>query len=688
MSETPAHDFHDLAAARDEIARLRAEKARHERWFKTLDAQVRVLDRERQKFVALVNQSDTFVCVVDPQKTIQWMNQAMQLQMESNRPGFAPQKELCEAFEILNLELVLENGAQCPIERSFATGQVVHAELRFVRVGDHRDFYLTGVPILGPLGTPAEVMVLIQDLTDLAVLRRSESRYRLLFERSPDALVMVDPQTERILLANPVASRLTGWTLEELTRLSLEELHVAEGWPQVREELHAFGSGAEAKSLECQIVSKLGERVSVLFSLARFDFEGREVALVDYQDISERLRLEGELRQSHKMEAIGRLAGGVAHDFNNLLTVVMGHTEQLSKQYAHDRAMCNSLDVIQKAAVRGSLLTRQLLAFGRKEVVQAIEHDVNDILLELGDLLRRLIGEDIVLETHLAPEDAFVKIDRGQLEQVIMNLATNARDAMPQGGLLQLKLSVETNEPAFGTAIGTAAPDTLLAEERVVRITVRDTGFGMDRATLAHVFEPFFTTKERGKGTGLGLSTAYAIVKEYGGTIDVESSPGKGTTFTIEFPWKTAPPQVSAKLVEETPAASAPTLDAAAVQETILLVEDEHELRKLAAMALELASYSVIEASCGEEALEICSNPECEIDLLLTDVIMPGMGGGELVKRATRVRPGLRILYMSGYTDDSIVRHGVSGSEAAFLQKPFTLDALSKKVREVLDPGK
>ncbi len=647
-----------IASARFELAQLRADKARHERWFKTLDAQLRVLDRERQKFVAVVNQSDTFVCVVDPSLSIVWANNALTTRLESafgiGRDGVG----LRESFDALGLEAADSSGLQHTLERAFHERAVVHAELRRGGEGERRSFYLTGLPILGPQGTPDEVLVLVQDLSDLEVLRKSEARYRLLFERSPDAMVMVDPRTMKIVLANPVASRLTDWSTGELLGLTLDRLHDPEDWANARADFERAVAQDGATVAECVLLSRSGQRILATMSSTRFDLDGRLVVLVDYQDNTERKRLETQLRHSHKMEAIGRLAGGVAHDFNNLLTVILGQSERLARHLDGDERLRGLAESVQQAAFRGALLTRQLLAFGRKEVLQALVLDLNEVVGELQTLLARLIGEDIELATALAPHPCWVRIDRGQLEQVIMNLVVNARDAMPRGGRCRIEVS---------------------CEDRAVVLRVEDEGCGMDAETMAHLFEPFFTTKERGKGTGLGLSTSYAIVQEYQGRIEVTSAIGKGTTFTITFPMALDPGR-------PVKSESAARIVSSNGNETILLVEDEAELRKMAAQALELASYSVIEAACGEEALEICRDTERAIDLLLTDVIMPGMGGGELVQRATQVRPGLRVLYMSGYTDDSVVRHGVSGAEAAFLQKPFTLDALSRKVREVLDP--
>jgi PAS domain S-box-containing protein len=386
-------------------------------------------------------------------------------------------------------------------------------------------------------------------------------------------------------------------------------------------------------------------------------------------DVTERRLLEDQLRQSQKMDAIGRLAGGVAHDFNNLLTIIGGYGRMVLDQLApHDRAR-GSLELILDAADRAAVLTSQLLAFSRRQVVQPKLLDINHVVSNLEKMLRRVIGEHIVLSTVLDPDVARVKADPGQIEQVLMNLAINARDAMPGGG----RLAIETASVAFRkTGDASAAPT------RHVRLSVADTGEGMDAHTRARVFEPFFTTKGRGKGTGLGLSMVYGIVKQHGGEIVVESEPGAGARFHIYLP-----------AVEEQPNAPAPDgplQEASQGTETILLVEDEAGVRHLARDILRAAGYRVLEAADGQEAWRIAEG-EALIHLLLTDLIMPRMGGRELAERLLE-RRSLSIIFMSGYTDDVIAYQGELGPDAAFVQKPFAPDALAHKVREVLDAAR
>jgi CheY-like chemotaxis protein len=373
------------------------------------------------------------------------------------------------------------------------------------------------------------------------------------------------------------------------------------------------------------------------------------------------------------MEAVGQLAGGVAHDFNNLLTIIKVHAELLLDGVGPENPMHEDLQEIQKAGARAASLTRQLLAFSRKQLLQPRVLDLNAILAGLEPMLRRLISEDIRLVTRPAPELGRVSADAGQIEQVLVNLAVNARDAMPDGGTVTIETSDVELDAEFGRRRGANVPPG-----RYVRLAVSDTGVGMDESTRSRIFEPFFTTKEVGKGTGLGLSTVYGIVKQSNGFIWVSSRPGEGTTFEVHLP------RVGEPAPEE---GSAPTIPAAAGSETVLLVEDEESVRSLARRILERQGYTVLEARHGQEALRAAAEHAGTIDLAMTDVVMPEMSGSELAHRLEAMRPGVRVLYMSGYTDDEIIRRGVLGPGMAFLEKPFTANSLAKKVREVLDGG-
>ncbi|HEX3204127.1 MAG TPA: ATP-binding protein, partial [Nitrospiraceae bacterium] len=386
----------------------------------------------------------------------------------------------------------------------------------------------------------------------------------------------------------------------------------------------------------------------------------------------ERKQLEEQLRQAQKMEAIGRLAGGIAHDFNNLLTVIGGYSEVGISRLSADDPLRADLEEIKQAGDRAAALTSQLLSFSRRQVVQPKVLDLCMVLMNLEKMLHRLIGEDVNLVVSLGPSLGRIRIDPGQIEQVILNLVVNARDAMPKGG----RLTLETENVELTTAI--AAREVTLLPGSYVTLAVSDTGSGMDDYTQSHMFEPFFTTKEHGKGTGLGLSTVYGIVKQSGADIIVESQPGRGTTVTVYFP-RVSESDARISEVNRLP------LAAIGGHETLLLVEDEPAIRSLAGDILRQHGYKVLEARHGLEALLAGSQYLGPIQLLITDVIMPQMSGNEVAERMTRERPDLKVLYISGYTDDAIIHRGIIQEGTAFLQKPFSPDALVRKVREVLD---
>jgi signal transduction histidine kinase/CheY-like chemotaxis protein len=422
------------------------------------------------------------------------------------------------------------------------------------------------------------------------------------------------------------------------------------------------------------------------------DAEGRPTTLrgltVDLTELkrSERAlhQSEEQLRQAQKMDAVGKLAGGIAHDFNNLLMVIRGDSDLMLRRLAPGHALRRNAEGIRDAADQAATLTRQLLAFSRKQVMAPRLVDLNGIVASIHAMLQRLLGETINLVTVTAPDLGGIKADPGQMEQMILNLCVNARDAMPDGGRLTVRTANVDLDEAAAARLSDARPGPY------VRLEVSDTGVGMDAETRSHLFEPFFTTKEQGKGTGLGLSTVYGTVKQSGGHIAVESEPGRGSTFTVYLPRVAAPVAPVERAAAETPVArsGAPATEAVLTPgrgETILLVEDAQRVRAVVREILEMSGYTVLEARHGVEALEVSNRHAGTIHLLLTDVVMPQMSGRELSQRLATLRPGLKVLYMSGYTDDAIVRHGVLAAGIAFLSKPFTPDALALKVREVLD---
>jgi signal transduction histidine kinase/ActR/RegA family two-component response regulator len=375
-------------------------------------------------------------------------------------------------------------------------------------------------------------------------------------------------------------------------------------------------------------------------------------------------------QQVSRMEAIGQLAGGIAHDFNNLLTVILGHSEFLLKREEPAKSRRLRIEEIRKAAERGAWLTNQLLAYSRNQILEPTVLQLNSVLEDMDNILRRVLGEDVALDLLLDLNLGWVKVDRGQLQQIILNLAGNARDAMPQGG----RLGIETRN--VSVTRGAAKPQAYIAPGEYVTVIARDSGHGMDEETRARIFEPFFTTKEKGKGTGLGLATVYGIVKQSGGYIWAESEPGRGSAFYTLLPRVTEP--ANAEILQE-------VFDFRSGGETILLVEDDPALRKMAAEVLRGTGYKVLTAPCGADAMQIAAEHPGPLDVLLTDVVMPGMTGRELADQIVARYPRTRILYMSGYTDDAVGNHGLHGQTLRVLQKPFTHDALVRRVREALE---
>lgn len=495
-------------------------------------------------------------------------------------------------------------------------------------------------------------------------LRASEQLFRAVFDGALEAMLIADDEG-RYLDANPAACAIFGLSKDELTGRSIIEFmetdfDFAGAWGSFLDQGWQTG--------EFRLARPDKTMRDLEFSATARILPGRHLSVL--RDITERKQLEEQLKQSQKMEAIGRLAGGIAHDFNNLLTAIIGYS-QLVMGRLEDSPLRREIEEIQKAGARAAALTSQLLIFSRRQILQLRILDLNTIVTEMEKMLRRMIGEDVQLITHLEPSPWHVKADPGQIAQVIMNLAVNARDAMPRGG----KLIIETSNVLLDEAYTSQHLD--VAAGRYVLLAVSDSGTGMDEDTLSHLFEPFFTTKEPGKGTGLGLSTVYGIVKQSGGHIWAYSEPGQGATFKIYLP--------RAEALDEAEQEREEIFAPPSGTETVLIVEDEEVLRLLATKILTMHGYKVLEASNGEEALKISQKYSEPIHLLLTDVIMPQMSGPDLSARIAALRPEIRMLFMSGYTDRAIMHNSMLDKRAAYIQKPFTPSSLARKVREVLD---
>jgi PAS domain S-box-containing protein len=534
--------------------------------------------------------------------------------------------------------------------------------------------------MLSPLGGPEGILVTAA-IRDISARKDAEEELR---------------RTNQLLETTQALARLGGWELDvvhdtlfwtdEIYRI--HEISPAEYSPTVATGIAFYAPESippitaavqdaiergTSFDLELELITATGRRISVRATGVATMDHGRTVKITGaFQDITERKRLEAQLSQSQRLEAVGQLAGGIAHDFNNLLTAIRGYAELARRGLGEDELRLDDLGEVIANADRAAALIRQLLAFGRRQVLEPRVVDPAEVVGDMASMLRRLLGEHIELATHMAPGLGCIKVDPSQLEQIVVNLAVNAADAMPDGG----KLTIELCNIEFDAA--NVAADAGAVPGPYVLLAVSDTGVGMDEATRSHVFEPFFTTKEPGKGTGMGLATVYGIVKQSGGFIYVYSEPGQGTTFRIYLP----------RVAEERPAAVAETPAArpsSSGTETILLVEDEPAVRSFARRTLEEQGYIVLEAASGADALAIIASDARPIALLVTDVVMPGLQGHQLAAQLTAGQPELRTLYLSGFTENSVIHHGVADSGVAFLAKPFSADALGKAVRRVLD---
>ena len=567
--------------------------------------------------------------------------------------------------DIRHLARILADGAAAAVVRETQTQQRASG---WVSIALLAFGFLALALVVGAFG------LLRRDVTRQRLAARQaqerEAHYRLLFDANPGAMWVYDRETLGFLAVNDAATRHYGYSREEFLALTIRDIRPPSDIPQLEALVRQRTSGPAAFT-DLRHRKKDGTVFEVEISVDSIEFAGRNAAFVLALDVSERRRLEEQFRQAQKLEAVGRLAGGIAHDFNNMLTAIVSYSALLLEDLPAGHPRRRDVQEILGAADRATALTRQLLAFSRKQVLEPRVLDLNALIANLENLLSRVIGDDVELVAALDPALGSVKADPGQIEQVIVNLAVNARDAMPDGG----KLTLETADVELDDAYAREHPS--VAPGRYVMLAVSDTGIGMDEATQARIFEPFFTTKPQGQGTGLGLATVYGIVKQSGGNVWMYSEPGRGTTFKIYLPRVDAP---AAPLAPPTAAAAAPRGD-----ETVLLVEDEPAVRRTARKALERLGYAILEAPDAATALNLAGRHQGPIHLLLTDVVMPGMDGRDLARRLVADRPGTRVVFMSGYAGDAVIRHGLLEPGVAYLEKPFTPTALADKVRKILD---
>jgi PAS domain S-box-containing protein len=542
---------------------------------------------------------------------------------------------------------------------------------RVTKDGRVLDVWMTVTKLMGEAGEPIGIASTERDITARKREEENLRRMATVVRDSNDAITIQDFEG-RITAWNRGARLMYGYSEEEALQMNIGRLTSPGKVKEQEEFTRRLIAGETVTSFETQRVTKDGRVLDVWMTVTKLMGEaGEPIGIASTErDITERRQLEAQFLQAQKMESVGRLAGGVAHDFNNLLTVINSTAELAATQLRPSDPLQQDLAEIRGAGARAAVLTKQLLAFSRKQVLQPQAVNLTALVTDLQPLLRRLISEDIALPVGLAEDLANVRVDPGQIEQVIVNLAVNARDAMPNGGTL----TIETRNVELDDAYSSMHPS--VQPGPYVMLAISDTGVGMDRATLQRLFEPFFTTKTPGKGTGLGLATVYGIVTQSGGSIWVYSEVGKGTAFKIYLP------RVAEAAREHRPT---PTGVVARGTETILVVEDEESLRRVAQRVLASAGYTVLVAANGGEALWLLERRDPPVDLVLTDVVMPGMSGGTLADRIRGSQSKMKILFTSGYTDDAIGHHGVLDEGVHFIAKPYTIADLTRKVREVLD---
>ena len=654
-----------VATYRDISARVEAERA---------------LRASEERFRTLVEHLGVGACIVDPLEVVIFANDAAERIFGA--PGSLVGKSLADFTDEAAFARIREETAHRRGGEQSNYGVWIRRP-----GGERRQLSVIATPQFDDKGTFTGTFGIFQDVTEQTLLQQSLQRernlLRTLINNLPDHIYLRD-RDNRFILANRAVAAFMGAADPELLagkrdsdfyppRLAAQfaaddRLILEQGKSIVNQERFDKSASGEQRWMMTTKVPLFDEtgKVIGLIGISRDFTESRET--------KEALRRSQEqLQQGLKMEAIGRLAGGIAHDFNNLLTVIKGFAELIDARLPSGDPSKAEIAEIKGASERAATLTSQLLAFGRKQMLHPRIVKLNDVVLAMRNMLPRIIGEDVELSVLLAEDSGSIKADQGQLEQVIMNLSVNARDAMPRGG----RLTIATKNRAIGADMKSVHPEIRIGE--YVALVVTDTGVGMDSATRARIFEPFFTTKELGKGTGLGLSTVYGIVKQSEGFIYCDSTPGKGTTFAIYFP-----------RVAEAVEVARPEQSAAARgtgSETVLLVEDEEALRVFVRSTLQKHGYTVMDARDGLSALDLLSRGNHPFDVLVTDVVMPRMGGYELAQRVLRARPGTRILYMSGYAEESIMPSFITGRRVDLIRKPFDAADLLSRLREVLDRG-
>ena len=582
-------------------------------------------------------------------------------------------KPLAEVFHILD-----ENTRQPAADlaaRVLRDGKVIGlANHTVLAAKDGREIPVddSAAPILDDHGKITGVVLVFRDVTQRRVARRqleeSESRYRLLFESNPLPMWVYDTKTLAFLAVNNAAIERYGYTEQEFRSMTLVDIRPPEDVPLLLEEASKV-TGAFRTDGARRHRRKDGSLMYVEITAHPIQFGTANAAVAMINDVTERRGLEDQLRQSQKLEAVGQLAGGIAHDFNNLLTVIEGYAEMIRADQPADDPNREAMEEIAIAAQRAASLTRQLLAFSRRQVLQPVRLSLNANVANTQRMLARLLGEPIKVNTNLRQDLWDVWADPGQIDQIILNLSVNARDAMEGGGVL----TISTDNVTLDSA---AARPFDLPPGEYATLSITDSGTGMDEEIQRHIFEPFFTTKEIGRGTGLGLSTVYGIVKQSGGSIAVKSAPGQGSTFTIALP--------RAHPAARAPQGAAPSASVHATGATILLLEDDNTVQQLVGAMLKSGGYKVIATTNPNEALHIIGEFTTPIDLLLTDMVLPESNGGAVAEKAAQLRPGLKIMFMSGYTEHPVLQSPSFDSKVPFLQKPFTKAALLAKVREAL----